>query len=187
MRHGLQHRLRDFRGSACVVRNVSGHQPGRLSLHDGLPGGGGIVAAQTLLNVFGEMKMLVRQCVRQFVDQRDTLLIAFARALQHEQLLLVVVVKSRGLLRQQVERALAQVVIGRDQPQHLEGQFFGVQVGGLHGLVEALFQIVMELVLGDQSVGHLMSKFQAADLRKSGFDRADVGEQLLGRGRRRNE
>ncbi len=120
--------------------------------------------------------MLVGKRVRQFVDQSGAILDSAARSFQDEQLLLVVVVERCRLLGEQVHGVLAQVEIGGDQAQHLEGQLFGAHVGRFDGFFDALVQEDAELLFGEDAIGHGMLEAQAGDTREAVFDGSDFGK-----------
>ena len=49
------------------------------------------------------------------------------------------------------------------------------------GLVQPLFQVVMQLVLTDQRVGDVVLELESCDGRQAFLNVADIGEQLLRR------
>src|SRR5271170_5451665 len=124
--------------------------------------------------------MLVGQRVRQLVDQGGALLNAAARAFQYEQLLLVVVVKGGGLLGEKIHRILPQIEAGRNQAQHLEGQFFRMQVGRFEGFLDALFQEDPELFFIQDSVGDHAGEWESGDAGKARLDSSDFRKEYRG-------
>ncbi|MGD0302735.1 MAG: hypothetical protein ABSE86_37165 [Bryobacteraceae bacterium] len=124
--------------------------------------------------------MLVGKGVRELVDQRGALFHSRAGAFQYEQLLLVVVVESGGLFGKKIHGVLAQIEIGGDKAEHLEGQLFGAQVGWLDSFFDALIKEGPELVFVEDSVGDGAGEAEAGDAGEASFDSADLGEERRG-------
>ena len=177
--HRGEQRGRILQRLAHLARQHLGHQPGGLAFHDGEAGGGAVVALAPLLDEAAEVVVLVGDGVGDFVGQHGLLRFG-GGGIGDEELLLVVVVEGGGLFGEQVDGALGEVEIRRDEAEFLEREFFGAHFLGLGDFLDALIEELVDLVLADEIAGHGMVQGHAGDPGELLGQGLDLGAEFAG-------
>ncbi len=101
----------------------------------------------------------------------------------------MIVVESGGLLGEQLHRSFFEIVIGRQETEHFQGGFFGMDFFGFDRILHAVVEEFAQLGLVDERVGHVFAEIQAGDGGKIGFNGGDLvgdggcgGKRILRRG-----
>ena len=91
----------------------------------------------------------------------------------------VVIVEGGGLLGEQLDGALGEVEIGRDQAELLQGQLLGADLLRLGNLLHPLVQEVVDLFLGDEVAGNGVMQLHPGDLGELDGDAIGLAAEFL--------
>jgi hypothetical protein len=130
------------------------HQPGGLAFDDSFARHRRFTVAIGFREIFLNGKILVGERMRQFVNERGVAHVNRG-PIGDEKLFAVKIVKSGGLLGEQIDGGLLQVEVGRGKTELFERDFFGADFIGFDGLPDLLLQVFVDLIAGNQLEGQL--------------------------------